>query len=131
MVVAYALIGEAEEHDHAMAALAGLDEILAPDSLRAELVNVLWLWVRHRGVESGRALESLRDAEALVTEFVSAANLWEPALELAIEQDHSPYDTLFVALAVQRGTKVLTADAALLERFPEWTVALDDREAKL
>jgi predicted nucleic acid-binding protein len=128
MVLAYALIGEADLHVRATEALAGADELLAPDSLRAELVNVLWLWVRQRQVEPRAALEMLRDAEALVAEFVSAATLWEAALTLSVERDHSPYDTLFVALAAQRGTRVLTADAALLRRFPEWTVALESGE---
>lgn len=125
MVLAYALIGEAEQHDRAIAALAEEDELIAPDSLRAELVNVLWLWVRHRQVDPGSALEMLRDAETLLDEFVSTASLWESALALSVEREHSPYDTLFVALAARRGTRVLTADEALLRRFPTWTLALD------
>ena len=125
MVLAYALIGGAEWHDRATAALAEADELLAPDSLRAELVNVLWQWVRHRKVEPQAALEMLQEAEALIGEFVSTGALWEAALVLSFERDHSPYNTLFVALAAQRGTRVLTSDASLLRRFPEWTMALD------
>ena len=124
MILAYALLGEAEFHAPAVEALRALPETWAPESLRAELANVLWLWIRHRGVEPARGPEMLRDAEALVTEFVPLGGLWEQALALAVERDHSPYDTLFVALAMQRQSKVLTSDQPLLGRFPDWTVPL-------
>jgi predicted nucleic acid-binding protein len=59
-----------------------------------------------------------------VTGFAPIADLWETALDLGITHNHSPYDTLFVALALQQGTTVLTDDGALLRRFPEWTSRL-------
>lgn len=124
MVLAYALLGEAEFHQAAVEALDALPELLAPESLRAELTNVVWLWIRHRGVEPAAGIAMLRDAEALVTEFVPVRNLWEDALVLAVKEGHSPYDTLFVALAQQRRTKMLTSDQAVLRRFPTWTVSL-------
>lgn len=123
MVMAFALIGQADLHQRAVRLLREGGDIWAPESLRAELVNVLWLWVRHRGVDPVAAHEALRDAEGLAG-FVPLAELWEMALDLAVAHDHSPYDTLFVALAIQRGSKVLTADTGLLRRFPEWTTPL-------
>ncbi|HEX4954215.1 MAG TPA: type II toxin-antitoxin system VapC family toxin [Thermoanaerobaculia bacterium] len=124
MVLAYALLGEAELHAPAVEALKRAPELLAPESLRAELTNVIWLWIRHRGVDTAAGLAALRDAEALITEFVPLGQLWEEALELAVERDHSPYDTIFVVLARRRGMKVLTHDRPLADRFPEWTVPL-------
>lgn len=124
MILAYALLGEAEFHEPAVEALSTLPELWAPESLRAELTNVIWLWIRHRGVEPAAGFAMLRDADALVTEFVPVRHLWEEALGLAVEREHSPYDTLFVALARQRETKVLTSDQAFLRRFPDWTVSL-------
>jgi predicted nucleic acid-binding protein len=124
MVLAFALIGEAELHHRAVEALAAADDLWAPESINAELVNVLWLWVRHRGVEPAAAVEVLRDVEALLTGFVPIRQLWEQALALSIDHGHSPYDTLFVALAIERGTTVLTDDRDLLERFPAHTTAL-------
>lgn len=124
MVVAFALIGQADLHQRAIRLLRATEELWAPESLRAELVNVLWLWVRHRGVEPSVARDALRDTEALLSGFVPIGDLWEPALELAIAHGHSPYDTLFVALAIRQASKVVTADEALLRRFPEWTASL-------
>lgn len=124
MILAYALLGEAEFHAPAVEALSTLPELWAPESLRAELTNVVWLWIRHRGVEPAAGLAALRDADTLVTEFVPVRHLWEEALGLAVERNHSPYDTLFVALARQRKSKLLTSDQAVLKRFPDWTVSL-------
>ncbi len=124
MVLAYALLGEADLHARAVEALKAAPELVAPESLRAELVNVIWLWIRHRGVGTSVGLAALRDAEALVDEFVPLSPLWEEALELAVERDHSPYDTIFVVLARRRGMKLLTHDGPLVKRFPEWTVPL-------
>ncbi len=126
LILAYALLGEEEFHEPSVEALRALPEVWAPESLRAEFANVVWLWIRHRGVEPAAGLAMLRDADSLVTEFVPVSRLWEEALALAVERDHSPYDTLFVALAQQRETKVLTSDQALLKRFPDWTVSLAD-----
>jgi len=44
------------------------------------------------------------------------------ALELAFASGHSPYDTLFVAAAKLRRTKVLTYDEKLLALFPDDTI---------
>ncbi len=127
MVVAFALIGEADLHQQATRFLQRADELWAPESLRAELVNVLWLWVRHRHLPPAIARDALRDAESLISGFVPIADLWEAALELAVAHDHSPYDTLFVALAMKQRTTVVTADEAMLRRFPQWTQPLTSR----
>ncbi len=124
MVVAFALIGKADLHQQAIRVIGSADELWAPESLRAELVNVLWLWVRHRGVPPEIAREALQDAESLVTGFVPISELWETALDLAVAHDHSPYDTLFVALAMKQGTTVVTDDEGMRRRFPEWTSPL-------
>ena len=124
MVVAFALIGQADLHEKSIRFLRDAKDLWAPESLRAELVNVMWLWVRHRGVDPAVAIERLRDVDGLLTGLVPIADLWETALELAVARDHSPYDTLFVALAISQNTKLVTADEALLRRFPEWTQGL-------
>ena len=118
MVVAYALLGVAQFREESIAALATCSTIHAPDSLRAELVNVVWQWVLHRGVSKGIGLDILRDANALVDQYHRSDGLWERALDLAVRAEHPAYDTLFVALAEQRNSRVLTYDKKLLETFP-------------
>ena len=122
MVIAYALLGVAEFRDEAMRAIEAAKEIWVPDSCRAELVNIVWQWVQFRDVplETGPAV--LWDAEALVTQVVPSPALWDQALAFAVERKHPAYDTLFVALAATKQTKVVTYDSDLIEKFPEYSI---------
>jgi len=122
MVLAYALLGEPDHRDESLATLRAVKEIWEPDSYRAELLSVVWQWVRTRNLplEAGAAV--LRDAEALVTQVVPSSALWEQALELAAVREHPTYDALFVALAAARDCKVVTYDRAMLAAFPEYTI---------
>lgn len=64
------------------------------------------------------ALQAIQDLEGIVDEFVPIARDESTALELGVLHRHSPYDTLFVALARRLGTKVVTDDQTLRLRFP-------------
>jgi len=59
-----------------------------PDSLRAELANVVWQWCTHRdlSLEIGRSV--LDDADALISHTVPANHLWHRALEISSEVRH-------------------------------------------
>ncbi len=59
----------------------------------------------------------------MITDEVEAKSLREPALVLATEADHSPYDTLFAALAEREDTRVITYDERFRRAFPELTVS--------
>lgn len=123
-VLAYALLGVEEFRDESLAAISRASEVWAPESLKAEMVNTVWQWVHFADAPIETALEVLRDTEIVVTHFVSSSELWEDALELAVARRHSAYDTLFVALAVRTGSRVVTYDRELLERFPEWSLSV-------
>lgn len=123
MVYAYALVGVTEYRDAAARTFTGHEPVLVPDSLWAELGNVMWQWVRRYRLEPAVAAALMEDAEALTDRTVSCEDLWRPALALAIEHDHPVYDTLFIALAQREKTHVATFDRRLAERFPAWTVA--------
>ena len=119
MVFAYYLLGVEQHREYAAAAFERLDEVWVPDSLRAELVNVVWQWSRKGGVSPDIASSALSDGEALIDYAVSTELLWGRALELALDRNHPAYDTLFVALAERKGLPLLTSDKKLLARFPE------------
>ena len=121
MVIAYALLGVREFRDQAIRVIEAAKEIWVPDSCRAELVNIMWQWVQFRDVALETAIEVLWDAEALVTQVVPTPALWDQALALAVEREHPAYDTLFVALAATKGTKVVTYDSGLIKKFPEYS----------
>ena len=130
-VIAYALLGVDDYASEALDALAAAPEIWAPESLRAELVNTVWQWIRFSDTSLETGLEVLRDTEALVTRFFPLSGIWETALELAVVREHPAYDTLFVALAATTGSRIVTYDQQVIQRFPEWALSAPDYLASL
>jgi predicted nucleic acid-binding protein len=125
MVYAYALLGVTPYREPAVRAFEHDSPILVPDTLWAELANVLWQWVRHHGLEPAVAMSLMEDAEGLTSGVVASEDLWRRGLALAIEYDHPVYDTLFVTLAQREGMRVATFDQRMIERFPESVIDLD------
>jgi len=121
MVMAYALLGVPEYGRESAEALRKADELIAPASVEAELLNVVWHWGRSR-VAPEVAKAVFENASGLWTELIPVRPLWSLALDLAFTASHSPYDTLFVAAARYRRSKVLTYDEKLLTLFPEDTI---------
>jgi predicted nucleic acid-binding protein len=125
MVFAYALLRVEDKHEQALAALEEAGQIIVPDSLFAELGNVVWQWIQFRQLPLHIGLEVLADAEALVDKVVSSARIREMALELAVQAGHSFYDTLFVAAAIQEKTQLVTFDRKLAAKFPDQVLMLE------
>jgi predicted nucleic acid-binding protein len=126
MVIAHALLGFTEFHQESVAALRASDEVWAPELLRVELLSTLWQWTRTRKLSPDLAIELLQDGDALVSGYTANEELREAALRLAIERDHSPYDTIFIALAVVKGCRLITYDRPLRTKFPELTISVAD-----
>ena len=119
MVFAYALLGVEAFRQDAAAILEQADSISVPDSLRAELANVLWQWIKHRKVSMTTALEIMDDTESLIGQTLSGKDLWERALVLAVESNHPAYDTYFIAAAEREDTQVVSFDKKLKAVFPD------------
>jgi predicted nucleic acid-binding protein len=122
MVFAYAFLPVKEFATESLAALEQADSIIVPDFLLAELTSVVWQWIRHRDLPPELAYQVLEDSQHLAQLFVPAQTLWRRALALAVEVGHSPYDTLFLALAEGIETQLVTYDAKLLSAFPQVAV---------
>jgi len=125
MVFAYALLQVENRYEQAIAALESVDQIVVPDSLFAELSNVIWQWIQFRQLPLQIGLDALLDAEALVDMMISSSQIRDVALKLAVEASHSFYDTLFVAAAIQVDTQVLTYDRKLANKFSDRVVLLE------
>jgi predicted nucleic acid-binding protein len=123
MVFAYALLETEDTGDEALEVLQRAKNIIVPDSIRAELVNVVWKWIREDEIAVDDGVEVLREAEALFTHVVPSSAIWERALRLSAEVDHPAYDTLFVAIAEHERTKVITYDRAMRRAFPDLTLS--------
>lgn len=125
MVFAYALLNVERYGASAISVLETANQIIVPESLFAELGNVVWQWVRFRQVPIATGLEVLQDAEALVDVVVPTNSLREIALELAVSEEHPFYDTLFIAAAIRSNVQVMTYDRKLAAKFPDLTRLVD------
>ena len=124
MILAYALINVPEFREEAHRAIERAREVVVPDLFHAELVNVVWQWIRARRLDLDAGLDVLERGEALPTLVVPTHALWERALALSVARNHPAYDTLFVALAIDIGSKVISNDWRLLRRFPEHAISV-------
>lgn len=98
----------------ALRLLASLDEFIAPDHLFAETTNAVWKAVRRRALsaEEGFDIVERLDDEVEIT-LVSCRDLAADAYEIAAAYGRSVYDAMYVALAVDRNTRLITADDRL------------------
>lgn len=97
-------------------------QLLVPDLFWPELGNALWKAVRKGTVDQERAERGLESVGALDIPTVSSSHLVAHAMRLAIIYGRTVYDSLYVALALESQTQLITADErvvnALAARLP-------------
>ncbi|MCU1303693.1 MAG: PilT protein domain protein [Candidatus Sulfotelmatobacter sp.] len=86
---------------------------IVPDLFWAEVGNILWKGVRQRRWPRALAERAISDMSARAFFTVSSGALLTEAVELAFAYDRSVYDCLYVALAIQFKTEMITADERL------------------
>lgn len=87
--------------------------VLSPQMARAELGNALWKYMRWQQMQLDLALQHWEDALGLIDQFVDDSQLMPQAMSLAAKHEHTVYDMLFVAAAMQQGARLLTLDKKL------------------
>lgn len=102
---------------------------LVPDLFWAELANVLWKAVRRGRISTERAASALSLVGDLAIPSIPSFELLPQALFLAMSHERTVYDSLYVALAVQSKSEMITADErlanALAAKLPvKWLGAL-------
>jgi predicted nucleic acid-binding protein len=97
-------------------------EFMVPDIFWAELGNVLWKGARQRRWLRTEAEVVMNEMKARDFTTVSSQALLPEAMTIAFAHDRAVYDCLYVALAVQAKSELITADErlanALAARFP-------------
>lgn len=86
---------------------------IVPDVFWAEVVNVLWKGFRHRRWPKSVAATAASKLVDRSFFTVSSLTLAPEALMIAFAHDRSVYDCLYVALAIQFKTEMITADERL------------------
>jgi predicted nucleic acid-binding protein len=92
----------------------GKTELLVPDLFWAECGNVLWQAVRRGRCSRSTAESGLGTVKAQRLITIASAGLIEQAFTTASTFNCSVYDSLYVALAVESGTQLVTADQKLV-----------------
>ena len=85
----------------------------APDLLFIECANILWKKVRAGDLAEREAVERLNLLLRAPVLLAGSRELLESALRLSFELLHPVYDCVYLALALQRGFPLVTADERL------------------
>jgi predicted nucleic acid-binding protein len=88
-------------------------DFIVPDVFWAEVCNVMWKGVRQRRWPRATAEIAASDMQNRNFGTVSSLTLLPEAMKIAFAHDRSVYDCLYVALAVQQKTELITADEKL------------------
>lgn len=96
------------------------EQWVAPVLWRSEFANLLWKYVKHRGMPTATALAALAQARDLMLDQEYELGL-DDVLLLAIDSGCTAYDCEYVALAKRLGLRLATRDKQLLLTFPELT----------
>jgi predicted nucleic acid-binding protein len=104
-------------------------DFIVPDVFWPEIGNVLWKGVRQRRWLQDEAESIAADMQARDFTTVPSLVLLPEALRIAFAHNRAVYDCMYVALAVQIKTDLITADErlanALAARFPvKWLGAM-------
>ena len=91
------------------------DEIrfLVPDLFWVELANALWKAARRGEISADNATSAISLVRDLGIATVPSLDLVPQALHLAVRYNRTVYDSLYVALAAQSRTDMVTADERL------------------
>jgi len=107
-----------EEHGTAEALLLRQKaKLIAPELLIAECANILWKKVQRGELLKNEALLAARLLQGAEIELLPTRFLFEAATRMSIEIDHPAYDCLYLALALEKQCKFVTADERLLRKL--------------
>ena len=122
-VFVYGALDLTAEGPIAEAVLRKAATVWAPASVFAECLNALRRHVKRGDLSADEAETRLDQIPPLIAHAVPVPDLWRRALQLSELADHSPFDTLFVALAEREELPVVTFDRKLANKFPQLCLA--------
>lgn len=109
-----AAIFQEELCDAASSVLTSGGDLLAPDLIHVELANVIWKRHRRGQIDEEQAGHLVGDVLDLPLRITASVGLVDSALRLALRTGRTVYDCLYLALAVQTSTVMLTCDQRLV-----------------
>ena len=93
-------------------------ELLAPDLMLVEAANALWKRAMIRKeLSADEATLIYRDLLTVPLSLSPSGAVADAALQAALKHNHSVYDALYCALAIQRQCDFVTADRTLANKL--------------
>ena len=96
--------------------VAAASRLVAPDFILIEIASIAAKKVRRGDIPKAFGAQVIDEAEIMLGELVPSAPLIREAFNLSASHGVSVYDGLYLALAMQRDSVVLTADLRLMTR---------------
>ena len=100
-------------------------ELLAPDLIFPEVTNILWKKQSRGEMDAATAHAAARWLMQLPLQVVESITLMPDALALSLRLQHPAYDCFYLALALQTGCPLVTADKRLVQRCQRKDAAAD------
>lgn len=105
------------DSDKADGLLRDETDLIAPGLIWVELANAVWKNARMGGVDVAIWADVAANLPGILTIHAAEGSLLRSAVKLAITYEHPIYDCLYLALAIQTGAVVVTADKRFLNAF--------------
>ena len=102
------------ESDSELAQQIVHSSLLAPDLILIECGNAIWRHAQLGEVDPAEVPQLWAVLRAMPVEIVASSELVEGALDLAVALNHPIYDCLYLALALDRGARVVSTDRRFL-----------------
>ena len=87
--------------------------LLVPDLFFPEIGNILWKRVRRGEDTAEDARQTFAEFSAVSMQVYESRSLIPTALDIAIQNDRTVYDSLYLALAILNQCSMVTADLRL------------------
>jgi predicted nucleic acid-binding protein len=93
-------------------------ELVAPNLMLVEAANALWKRVVVRKeLKASEATLIYRDLLTLPISLIASETIANEALQIALNHNHSVYDAVYCALAIERRCDFVTADGVLANKL--------------
>lgn len=108
---------EETRREAALTLFDGDDALVAPDLVFAEVANALWRKVRNGEVTPEQVTQVIFEMNSLLVIRPLTPELTSAAFKIAREIEHSIYDCLFLACAMEEKADLVTADEKFLAKL--------------
>lgn len=95
--------------------------LIAPELIIVEVTNAFYFTIRERTDRVARALDGLEFLPRWFSELVPMATLRHRAMAYCMELEHPAYDCFYLALAENRGTRMVTTDEHFMRKVKNFS----------